>query len=251
MSFNNSFWVSIAFILTTLFCAMLVYFCLIQSKAKVTRLKANKIFIGIIIWLVVQLIISSSNIYTNYAYNKPPLIFLLGILPVMLGIVYLFFSPKGKAFIQTLPLEYLTNVHIIRIPVEFILYCLFMNKLIPKGMTFLGYNFDIIIGITAPLISFFFFRQKNLSRIGLLIWNCIGLLFLLHIVLIGILSAPSVIQQLNFNQPNKAVLQFPYIWLVSFIVPVVMLCHLISIKRLLKDEDYEVALPSVSEFYKS
>ncbi|HVF96549.1 MAG TPA: hypothetical protein VM871_04480, partial [Flavisolibacter sp.] len=37
-----------------------------------------------------------------------------------------------------------------------------------------------------------------------------------------------------FDQPNIAVLYFPFIWLPSFIVPVVLLSHLVCIRQLLK-----------------
>ncbi len=246
-----SFWVSIAFIVTTLSFTLMVYYTLIQSKVKITRANTTKIFIGVIIWLLIQLILSTLGVYANYTYALPPFIFLFGILPVLIFIIYLLISAKGKAFIKSLPLEYLTNIHIIRIPVEFILCYLFFDKAIPKGMTFLGSNFDIIIGITAPLFSFLYFKQKAIPRNVLLVWNFIGILFLLHIVIIGILSAPSPIQQLNFNQPNKAILYFPFSWLVTFIVPIVLFCHIVSIIRLLKPEEYEVAIPTISEFYKS
>jgi hypothetical protein len=102
-------------------------------------------------------------------------------------------------------------------------------------MTFNGLNFDIIIGISA-LILFILIQlfKVNLGKKTLLIWNIIGLLFLMNIVVIAILSAPLPIQQLSFEQPNIAVLSFPYILLPSFIVPIVISTHITSIKQLTK-----------------
>ena len=100
-------------------------------------------------------------------------------------------------------------------------------------MTFIGLNFDILIGVSALIILiatniFTFQLTKNI----LLIWNWIGLLFLMNIVVIAVLSAPLPFQQMSFDRPNIAVLSFPYVLLPSYIVPVVFLAHIITIKHL-------------------
>jgi hypothetical protein len=93
-------------------------------------------------------------------------------------------------------------------------------------MTFEGRNFDIISGITAPLIYYFGYHQKVLSNKLMLTWNilCIGLL--LNIVINAVLSAPFAFQQFAFEQPNIAVLYFPFNWLPSLVVPLVLFAHL-------------------------
>lgn len=60
----------------------------------------------------------------------------------------------------------------------------------------------------------------------------IYLIMLTIIVSIAILSAPFPFQQLAFEQPNVAVLRFPYILLPSVIVPLVYLSHFITLKWL-------------------
>ncbi|MEM9987092.1 MAG: hypothetical protein AAF804_18515, partial [Bacteroidota bacterium] len=50
---------------------------------------------------------------------------------------------------------------------------------------------------------------------------------------IAILSAPLPFQQLAFEQPNVAVLRFPYVLLPGVVVPLVLLSHLLSLKYLL------------------
>ncbi len=242
------FWLSFLFIIITLLTTALIYFIIIQSKVSATRNKAIFILYGVVGWLAIQLLLTIFGVYSNYIITFPPLIFIFGILPILVAIIWLFVSKKGKEFIATLPLEYLTNLHFIRIFIEFILLFLFWQNAIPKAMTFEGNNYDIIIGISAPIISFLFFKQKFISRKVLLVWNCIGLIFLLHIAIVGILSTPSAIQQINFAQPNKAVLFFPFSWLITFIVPVMLTAHIISIVRLLKPKQESIS-PTMSEFY--
>lgn len=135
--------------------------------------------------------------------------------------------------LQKFNLKYAFLIHGLRIPVEITLYLLFLEKQVPKIMTFEGYNFDILIGISA--LTFFLlihFFKINMPKKVLIAWNIFGLLFLLNIVTIAILSAPLPIQQLSFEQPNIAVLGFPYVLLPSFIVPIVIFAHIISLKQL-------------------
>ena len=101
-------------------------------------------------------------------------------------------------------------------------------------MTFEGRNFDIVSGITAPIIFYFFFVKKSWRVSLLLAWNFICLGLLLNIVVNAALSAPFAFQQFAFDQPNIAVLHFPFVWLPSFIVVIVLLSHLAAIRKLVK-----------------
>ena len=132
-------------------------------------------------------------------------------------------------------LNWLTAVHIVRIPVELVLFRLFLDGEIPKLMSFEGYNFDILMGISALLILLYKWRSGSLIQAQWLkIWNWAGIVFLSIIVVLAILSAPLPIQQLAFEQPNVAVLKFPFIYLPAFIVPLVYLSHFLALRELAK-----------------
>jgi hypothetical protein len=186
--------------------------------------------IGIVLWMLFQMAMGVSEFYLN-ANTVPPR-FLLMVLPPMALLIVLFNTKKGKAFIDSLSLKYLYILHIVRIPVEFVLLWLSLEKMVPQLMTFEGRNFDIISGITAPLVYYFGYHKKVLSNKLMLIWNflCIGLL--LNIVIHAVLSAPFAFQQFAFEQPNIAVLYFPFNWLPSIVVPLVLFSHLAAIRQL-------------------
>jgi hypothetical protein len=163
----------------------------------------------------------------------PPRIALMVVPPLFL-IALLFVSVKGRRFIDGLDIKFLTLLHIVRIPVEVVLFWLFLGKLVPQLMTFEGRNFDIIAGITAPFIYYFGFIKKLLHKNLLLGWNIICLALLINIVFNAALSAPSVVQQFAFDQPNIAILYFPFNLLPSVIVPLVLFSHLAAIRQLLR-----------------
>jgi hypothetical protein len=58
----------------------------------------------------------------------------------------------------------------------------------------------------------------------------------LNVVITAIFCVPSPIQQLAFDQPNRAVLFFPYIWLPTVIVPIVFFSHAASLWKLLTNK---------------
>ena len=224
-------YISIVFGLTTLATLILFYYALKRSQIGIT--KANMILASLTVWLIKQAILTLNNFYNSDTRSLPPK-FLLLVIPPLLAIFWLFSTEYGRKFMDALSLCHLTYVHIVRVPVELVLYWLFLNEAVPELMTFAGRNFDILAGITAPLIAYYGFDKQALKRKTLLIWNILALGLLLNIVIHAVLSAPFPIQQLAFDQPNIAVLYFPFSWLPGFIVPVVLFAHLVSIWRLIR-----------------
>ncbi len=186
----------------------------------------NKIIVTIIslVWLALTGVLAYNGFFKNTSGFPPHFIF--AVAPPLLAIILLFVTNGGTRFINNIDLRTITLLSIVRIPVEFVLYWLFMNKAVPELMTFTGRNFDILAGITAPIVYFICFKDNIVINKRLLfVWNLISLLLLLNIV---------PFQQFAFNQPNIAVLYFPFIWLPSFIVMIVLFSHLIAISRLTK-----------------
>ncbi|MBE8715528.1 hypothetical protein [Sphingobacterium hungaricum] len=127
-------------------------------------------------------------------------------------------------------------VHVLRIPVEFVLLQLSFQGKIPTLMTFQGFNFDILIGLSALIImGYQQILKRKISPKFLVAWNIAGIVFLLIIVSLAILSSPLPIQLLAFSQPNVALLEFPYSFLPTCIVPIVFMSHFLLIKQSKKE----------------
>lgn len=231
---NLPTYISLTFVLTTIATLLLFIWTIRNSNSELTRKKTTSISIGLTIWLTIQAVLTLKNIYNTDTNSFPPKIILIGILPTILTIFLLFATSKGRQFIDSLPLKNLTYLNVVRIPVEIILLWLFLNKAIPELMTFEGRNFDILAGISAPIIAYFGWTKTKLSRKTILIWNFICLGLLVNIVANALFSAPSPVQKFAFDQPNVAILNFPFSWLPTCIVPIVLFGHLTSIRQLMK-----------------
>jgi hypothetical protein len=231
---NLPTYISLSFGLTTFATLQCFIWAIRNANSEQTRRKATPIFIGLILWLTVQAVLTLKNVYNTNTNTFPPKIVVLGVLPMALTIIVLFVTAKGRQFVDSLPLKNLTYLSMVRMPVEIVLFWLFLNKAIPEIMTFEGRNFDIIAGISAPFIAYFGLTKNKLNRKLVLLWNFISLGLLINIVVIALFSAPSPFQKLAFHQPNIAILNFPFSWLPTFIVPMVLLAHLTSIRQLLQ-----------------
>ncbi|AYL97977.1 hypothetical protein [Mucilaginibacter celer] len=214
-------YINIVFILTTLLTMLLLFKAGNYSKP---------LIIITTLWLAVQAIIGLSGFYT-ISSGVPPRFMLLLAPPVIL-ITVIFFTKKGKELINNFSLKTLTLLHIVRIPVELVLYWLYLHKAVPQVMTFEGHNFDILCGLSAPFIYYFGFIKKVLSKRVLMAWNIICMLLLANIVITAVLSAPFRFQQFGFEQPNIALFYFPFVWLPAFVVPAVLFAHLVAVRRL-------------------
>ena len=227
---NLPWYVSVTFIVTTF---LTVGFFLFAIRQTVFETFPAKIFSFLIaFWLIFQAIFGIGGFYLKTDV-VPPRLLLFGVVPAFLTII-LYFVFARKNFIEKLPLKILTLLHIIRIPVEIVLFWLFEQKMIPQLMTFEGRNFDILSGLTAPIIYWLAFRGGKTNRPLLIVWNIFALGLLTNIVVNAILSFPFPFQQFAFDQPNRAVLYFPYVWLPTIVVPIVLFAHLIALWQLRK-----------------
>lgn len=226
---NIPIFISLLFAATTFLAAWMFYKASGKSKT---------VLIVILAWMLIQATVSLMGFYQIPNSMPPRFILLIG--PGIIFSILLLVTKWGQEFIDKLDLKTLTLMHSIRIPVEITLFFVYSAGLIPVLMTFEGNNFDIISGITAPVIFYLVFIRKKLNRNALLLWNilCAGLL--INVLIIAVLSAQTPFQKLAFDQPNIGVTFFPFIWLPCVVVPIVLIGHLSAIRQLLK-----IKLPNI------
>ncbi len=218
-------YINILFIITTVLTVWLFYKACGTSKLRVLWIIGG--------WLLLLAIVAYSGFFLE-TKGIPPRFSLIAGIPV-LGVILLFLNKNGRKFLDALNPKILTVLHVVRVPVEIALWLLFLYKAVPQLMTFEGRNYDILAGITAPLVAYFGYIKMKMGKYGLLVWNiiCLGLLF--NIVGNAILAIPSDFQYHAFDQPNIAILYFPFVWLPGCVVPLVLLAHLATIRNLLKE----------------
>ncbi len=225
-------YISISFIVTTFAAIGLLFFAIKQSVPESAAAKI--VAVGISFWLFFTAILSLGGFYLDTAGFPPRVVSAPFTALLFILLLFVFFR---NSLVGRLPLKLLTLVHIVRIPVEIVLWWLYRNGQIPEIMTFQGLNFDILAGLSAPLIYLLAFRKQQVNTTLLIGWNIICLMLLINIVVIAIFSLPTEFQKFGLSQPNKAVLHFPYIWLPAIVVPIVLFAHLSSLYQLFRKDN--------------
>lgn len=223
-------YVPAVFILTVLLTVGIFLFAI--RSAENSSIPAKLLIAFVFAWLTTLTVLSALGFYQRFDV-VPPRIFTFGALPfLVLSLAYVIFF---RRFLHEMPLTILTLIHVIRIPVEITLLWLYQSGQVPIEMTFEGRNFDILSGITAPIIYFLAFRGGKTNRILLVLWNLAALTLLINIVTIAARAFPSPYQSLGLHHPNVGVAYFPFVWLPGIVVPVVFFCHLASLYKLILD----------------
>jgi hypothetical protein len=210
---------------------LLFIFTVLAAGVLFYRACGSRMFIAIaFLWCAFQTAVGLSGFYNN-SESTPPRIF-FGIFPTLLFIVAIFFTKKGRAFVNNLDLARLTGFHMVRIPVEITLSLLFHVNLISVYQTMEGTNFDIVSGLTAPLVGWYAFRHGRVRKKLLVFWNVCCLVLLLNVVITSVLALPGPLQQISFPGRYFAVLHFPFNLLPTFVVPLVLFSHIAALVRL-------------------
>ncbi len=194
------------------------------------KTKFNAFFlISLMVWAGFVSIWSLSGKMSDFS------IFPINMLPVliipMMAILAFTFSKPGKEILLRIPTENIIRIQTFRFFVEQLLLALYIENQAPIQMTFEGRNFDVLSGLSAPLIAWLITKRK-ISNTGVIIWNIVCLGLLVNIVATAILSMPTS-SRIFMNEPaNTIVTQFPISWLPGLLVPLAYGLHFLSFRQL-------------------
>ena len=185
--------------------------------------------LGLAGWLAFSAVLAASGWVAGFAARPPH--FFVYMLPTLAATLALAFSRVGASVADRLGFGALIGFHAFRAPVEWVLFALHRDGVVPVQMSFEGWNFDVLTGLSAPLVGWLA-AQGRIGRRGLLAWNCAGLALLANIVGIAVLSTPTPLRMF-WNEPaNTFIAGWPWLWLPGFLVPAALFGHLVSLRKL-------------------
>ncbi|WP_162053051.1 hypothetical protein [Pontibacter pamirensis] len=223
-------------VLTTLCLGLIVYGSretLLRMDWGAERATRRTMLIAAVLfaWLVYSSALALQGILSDFSVTPPRL--LLIIIPPLISIVWLTFSSSFRQFLAHVPAYWLIMLQVFRVPVEIFLWLQFIAGLTPVQMTFEGRNWDVLTGLTAPVVAWLCYgRGRNLKGLAFA-WNIFGLALLLNIVATAILSTPSPFRVFMNEPANTLVAQFPIVFLPAVLVPMAYTLHLFSLRKIL------------------
>jgi hypothetical protein len=155
-------------------------------------------------------------------------------LPVALVILsfVLAFSRFGARLIDGLPLAWLIGVQVFRLPLELMLHRAYSEGVMPMQMSYAGWNFDILTGLTALPVAWAVSRGYG-GRWLVAAWNALGTLLLVAIVVIAIVSTP-IVGWFGPTLLNTFVMFPPFVWLPAVMVLTAAVGHLLVWRALVR-----------------
>ncbi|WP_353722014.1 hypothetical protein [Dyadobacter sp. 676] len=183
-------------------------------------------------WVAIQCTTALTG-YFSITDTIFPRLLLVAAPPAVL-MAWLFLAAPGKALMDRMNLDLLTMVHVVRAPIEVVMYWSFIDKLVPHEMTFGGGNPDILAGLSTPCVYYWGVMRSGMKWRLMVAWNFLCLGLLLNAIHRALLAAPFFFQTIGLDQPNVLVSHFPFVLLPGIVVPVLMCAHLVVIRNLVK-----------------
>jgi hypothetical protein len=174
-------------------------------------------------------ILAAKGVLRDFSSMPPPMMRLL--LGLSLATLALALSPFGRAIAVGLPLWILVGAQGFRILVELLLFGLHREGLVPVQMTFEGYNFDVLTGLSALGVAWLS-RWGRISSRALWLWNLAGLGLLLNIVGIAVLSMPTPFRAFPQGPANTLVTELPFVWIPCLMVQAALFGHVVIFRAI-------------------
>ncbi len=188
----------------------------------------RKAALSLICWVVYISAISVTGIFENS--SLPPRIPLLLVLPAFVFFIYFFTNKDFKPVIDNTPHSWPVYFQSFRVLVELLIYWAFLKGILPVSATFDGYNFDIVIGLTAPLIAYLTFARGKVSKPLFILWNVAGLSTLLIVVSI-LMRHAYFVENERLSILHGGLGSFPYTFLAGLFMPLAVFMHIFSLVK--------------------
>lgn len=182
-------------------------------------------------WLLLSLVLGSSGVFRAGPSTLFPVIALGIAVPILVGMLLLKHSPTLNRAIELVPIPWLVGVQLYR-AFGFIFLALYAIGKLPAEFAFPAGVGDVLVGVTAPIVGYLFFKGYRWSCLAVLGWNVVGIADLVVAVTFGFLSSPGPFHLLSIDTPNELITAFPLILVPVFAVPLSIMLHLATLKRL-------------------
>ncbi|HEX5659924.1 MAG TPA: hypothetical protein VFX59_22165 [Polyangiales bacterium] len=197
------------------------------GRRLIARMQARSALLG---WMTVFATLAEAGVLGRFDAKPPPLG--LALLVILAVSVALALSKVGATFARGLPIAWLVLLQSFRLPLEWVLHRAAQEGVMPVEMSYHGYNFDVLTGVTALIVGALALRGKA-PRALLYAWNVLGSVLLAVIVTVAVLAAP----MFHFfgEDPahvNSWIARLPFIWLPAVLVATALFGHIVIFRAL-------------------
>jgi hypothetical protein len=179
-------------------------------------------------WLAATLVLAASGRLSFT--SRPPTAGLLIVVSVVLAFA-VGTSRLGWRLATGVPLAALVGAQAFRFPLELMLHRAYREGLMPVQMSYSGFNFDILTGLSAIVVAVYFARRPG-AVVAVRVWNAAGIVLLANILTIAVLSTPTPIRVFHNEPANDWIAHAPWVWLPTVFVVTAIIGHIVVFRRL-------------------
>ncbi len=193
----------------------------------------SKVALGVVAWLGFSAALALSGILSRWDLRPPPMaVIFIGTISLGIGFGV---SRWCLRLSRGLPLFVLVLAQGFRFPLELVMHQAALEGVMPIQMSFSGYNFDILTGISAIVIALLAARGRA-PRWLLFAWSAYGLSCLAIIAVIALAAMPLIHAFGTAPQAlNTWVAYFPFVWLPASLVTIAIAGHIVVLRKLLSE----------------
>ena len=176
-------------------------------------------------WAVWGLVIAATGLLQS-STRPPGIVLLVG--PILMSTVLTIgVGPLGRAMKAQIPLAWLVGLQAFRLGVEIVIHGLWRIGWMPHVMTLEAGNIEILFAASAPAVAWAVAKGHASAR-SVLVWNAIGVLSLVNVVVRGVGSSPGPAHFLKTEVANIAMAQFPFTLIPAVMVPLAVALHIVT-----------------------
>ena len=204
------------------------------GKTKKAQRKKTLLVLGLLFWNLYIFVLEGTGLLQSF--ELPPRFVLLLIFPAFLFTGIFIYRNRNNTWLKHIPKSWLIFIQTFRIAVETLFVFSVTAGVLHPNVTIEGYNFDMFIGISAPIVGLLFLREMVSEKV-LVIWNYLGLLVLATVIFVFMTTifAPGIYGFESTPMPMEFT-HYPYTLVAGFLMPVAVFVHILSIVQLTREK---------------
>ena len=184
----------------------------------------------LVVWFLLAVAGSLLGVFDSEP--RPPLpLGLAAVIPVALFAFCYLTSVRFRELVLSLDLRILTVAQTWRVG-GIVFLILYQHGTLPGVFAIPAGWGDIAIGITAPVVAWYW--KRPFPSKTFIVWNMMGSLDLVMAVSLGVLASATPVGVLAGDVTTRLMGQFPLSLIPTFFVPLLLILHLISLSRVRK-----------------
>jgi len=201
--------------------------------AEKVKIKKVLLVLGLLLWQCYIFGLGQTDLLSSL--DLPPRFAIFLIAPAFIFTAIFIYTNRNNSWLDCIPQSWLIYFQSFRILVETLFVLSIAEGVLHPNVTIEGYNFDMIMGVTAPIIAFLAFEMRILSKKNVILWNYIGLAVLASVIFV--FTTTVFFPQFYGSSENLMSVTFtsyPYTLVTGFLMPVAVFIHVLSIVQLRK-----------------